>query len=82
MKKKSISKGFLNFLISFDLFAKPMNLMIKKKQVYNTLFGSLITLAIMIFVIYTLIDLLYDLFSKRSPTLNFKTEYEKDPEVL
>lgn len=59
----SLNKQFMKILSTIDFFGKPVNIRIKKKETYNSLFGTIISLFIVAFVIYTFIDMVNDLFS-------------------
>lgn len=60
-KKTPLSKRLLKYLLSIDLFVKPINLRVNKSGTHNTLFGSILSISIMTFVCYTFVDLILEI---------------------
>ena len=64
-----MSKQFINTIKSFDLFQKPVMLMIKKEEAHRTLFGALMTLFLLTVVLILLITSLMTLFNREQPKM-------------
>lgn len=64
-----MSKHFINTIKSFDLFQKPVQLMIKKEEAHRTLFGALMTLFLLTVVLILLITSLMTLFNREQPKM-------------
>jgi hypothetical protein len=58
-----ILKNLKSFIYQFDQFGQPINLMINKDNSYHTVLGSFVSLGIIAFTLFSLNDLLQDLYN-------------------
>jgi large-conductance mechanosensitive channel len=70
------------YCLSFvDLFGQPVSLLQNKSMEYNTIGGSLISLGIYAFTLFSFVNMMKDLIEKKDPSTisNFKSN--PNPEV-
>ncbi|KAM3140758.1 hypothetical protein pb186bvf_007163 [Paramecium bursaria] len=77
-----MSKQFINTIKSFDLFQKPVLLMIKKEEAHRTLFGALMTLFLLTVVLILLITSLMTLFNREQPKMISSNQFRPDPDRI
>jgi hypothetical protein len=78
MTKKS---AFINCLYDFDSFGQEIRLKLNRKEKHTTLLGVTITIFIYIFLLYTFINLLVEMFSRQNPNVVQNVQHTKEPEV-
>lgn len=78
----SLQRVSIRLLHSIDLFGIPIQLQIKKKSEYHTVFGSMVSLAIMSFICFSFLNLVIDLFERKNPNIISNLVFNENPSVL
>ena len=80
---KEIFKGKINYIFkNIDIFGYIPSLSIKNQLFYQTFFGGLLTLLIVLLAIITLIFFSQELFHRNSPSVNLSMEALNHPQRL
>ena len=77
----SILKTLHDFIINFDLFGVPINLFIKRKEVYQSAFGTLFSLFIIGITLQSFTIMVEERLSMKNPNIISKVEYTPSPKV-
>ena len=80
--KVLITNKIRDFFIDIDIFGYAPSLSIKNQLFYQTIFGGLLTLLIIIITIITLIFFSQELFNKNSPSVNLSMDALNHPQRL
>ena len=79
---RKVIKRLENFFLMFDLYGVPINLLIKRKETYNSILGSLVSLFLIGLTAYSFISMVIDMFERKSPNIIQKIEFTPNPEVF
>ena len=71
-----------SFITIVDLFGHIPSFLINKKLQYKTFFGGFLSILAIIVAIITAIFFSQELFLKKSPSVNFNTESNLNPDIL
>jgi hypothetical protein len=77
-----IRRRIRNTIFAVDLFGHPINLMMKKQQMYHTIPGTLVSVGILIFTLFSFVSLLLEMLDGLNPNVVSTSTFTKDPEVI
>ncbi|CAK80086.1 unnamed protein product (macronuclear) [Paramecium tetraurelia] len=72
---------FIRGVKKFDLFAQPIQLLVNEKEYHQTIFGSLLTLGLLLLFSNLLYSKLISLFDHSNPTSLSSEIYHSQPEI-
>jgi hypothetical protein len=73
---------FRKILYACDQFGKPINLLVKKNNIYHTPIGAFVSMGIIAFTLFSTYSLVLDLFNQTSPNIVSILEFTTDPKVI
>ncbi|CAD8083655.1 unnamed protein product [Paramecium sonneborni] len=77
MKKQKV---FIKGVKKFDLFAQPIQMLVNEKEYHQTIFGSILTLGLLLLFSNLLYTKLISLFDRNNPTSLSSEIYHSQPE--
>ncbi|CAD8069656.1 unnamed protein product [Paramecium primaurelia] len=72
---------FIKGVKKFDLFAQPIQLLVNEKEYHQTIFGSILTLGLLLLFSNLLYSKLISLFDRNNPTSLSSEIYHSQPEI-
>lgn len=78
----SIKRKAKIYLHKFDLFQRNINLFVNKQEHFTTSIGSLTSIFILFFTIYSFASMLDSMFKRENPNIVSSVEYSANPPVI